>query len=323
MSSHSLSAGPNVTSHTVQISVRGKWTEVPALSWHGQTIVTTGKRVRIATLKDEDWIQDELIDPAGCLERLRAGVDGRRVDVLHFSQKVPSIVPRYDYSQRMRSIAVASVSDFQAWWEGLPQETRKNVRRSQKRGVSIAVAPFDGALIKGIAGVQNESPIRQGRAYPHYGKSLAQVERDHGDFLDHCDFICAYFNGEIVGFLKLVYRGNVASLLQLNSMAAHYDKRPSNALLAKAVELCAARGIAHLTYGLYNYGNKHDTPLREFKIRHGFTEMRIPSYYVPTTMLGNIYVRLGLHRGLLDILPQGAIQIALDMRSKWYAFKGK
>ena len=87
-----------------------------------------------------------------------------------------------------------------------------------------------------------------------------------------------------MGFLKLVYRGDVAAVLQLNSKTAHYDKRPANALLTKAVELCVARGISHLTYGLFNYGNKGDTPLREFKMRHGFREMLVPMYYVPLTV---------------------------------------
>ena len=55
-------------------------------------------------------------------------------------------------------------------------------------------------------------------------------------------------------------------------MASHQDSRPTNALLAKAVELCEAKGVSCLIYGQFNYGNKRDNPLREFKIRCGFTE---------------------------------------------------
>jgi len=51
-------------------------------------------------------------------------------------------------------------------------------------------------------------------------------------FVDRSDFICAYSGDEFIGFLKL-FTGRCRFYLQLNSKVAHYDKRPSNALLAK------------------------------------------------------------------------------------------
>jgi hypothetical protein len=310
---------PKAAKGRTQVSLRGRWVDVPSLRVNDQTIIVAGKRIKIAMLHNEDWLEAELADPSACLRELKAHADALRADILCFSQKVPQTSRRYDYSMELRSIAVADVSNLKNWWEDLPQETRKNVRRSQKRGVTIQVKGFDADVIRGIADVQNETPVRQGRPYPHYGKSLEQVERDHGEFIDRSDFICAYFENELIGFLKLVYRGDVASLLQLNSKAAHYDKRPSNALLAKAVELCEARNISHLTYGLFNYGNKGDTPLREFKVRHGFREMLLPTYYVPLTMWGKFCVKARLHRGLMDILPRPLITAAVNARAKWYS----
>jgi hypothetical protein len=317
---HNLVAAdaPQPASGRIEISIRGKWVEVPALRVNDQTIVVTGKRIRIATLHNEDWLEGELVDPAVCVEKLKEHSEAVRADILCFSQKVPQTVPRYQHPMEMRSIAVAEVAHFKTWWEGLPQETRKNVRRSQKRGVVIEVRGFDADLIKGIADVQNETPLRQGKVYPHYGKSFEEVKRDHGEFIDRSDFICAYFENELIGFLKLVYRGNVASLLQLNSKAAHYDKRPSNALLARAAELCEARGVAYLTYGKFDYGNKGQTPLRDFKIRHGFKEMLLPTYYLPLSAWGQVCARTRLYRGPLSLLPHGIITAAINVRSKWY-----
>ncbi|MFZ0743830.1 MAG: hypothetical protein WAM85_05455 [Terracidiphilus sp.] len=303
----------------IEISVRGKWVKVPALGINGQTIAVRGKWIKIASLYNEDWLEAELADPVACFQKLKELPDAPRADIFCFSQKVPATNPRYAYPAEMRSIAVANVANFKNWWEKLPQETRKNVRRSQKRGVVIKVKGFDADVIKGIADVQNETPIRQGRPYIHYGKSLDEVKHDHGDFIDRSDFICAYFENELIGFLKLVYRGDVASLLQLNSKAAHYDKRPSNALLTKAVELCEARNISYLTYGLFNYGNKGDTPLREFKVRNGFGEMLVPTYYVPLTAWGKLCVKTRLYRGPMGILPRTLITTAVNMRSKWYS----
>jgi hypothetical protein len=91
--------------------------------------------------------------------------------------------------------------------------------------------------------------------------------------------------------------------------------------MAKAVELCEQKGIHYLTFGKFNYGNKHHTPLREFKIRNGFGEIRVPHYYVPLTVKGAISVRLKLHRGLLGLLPHGVITFLVNTRAKLHAFK--
>lgn len=311
------------TPRTLEVSVRGKWIEVPALWVDGQPIVTHGKKIRIASLHDEEWLEEELKNPAACLKRIRKDSGGPRADIFSFSQKVPSTEPRYNYPMERRSVAVANVSRFEEWWERLPQETRKNVRRSRKRGVTLQVRGFDSDVIQGIAGVQNETPIRQGRRYPHFGKSFEQVKRDHGAFMERSDFICAYFGEEFIGFLKLVYRGNVASILQLNSKAAHYDKRPSNALLAKAVELCEAKSISHLIYGKFTYGTNSDSSLREFKERHGFYEMLVPEYYVPLTVWGRVCVELHLYRGVMHFVPESVLSLARTLRLKWYSLKSK
>jgi hypothetical protein len=302
----------------IEISIKGKWVTVPALQINGDTIAITGRWIRIAALHDEEWLERELSDPQSCIASLKQSGTSR-ADIFTFTQKLPDVAPRYQYPLEWFSVAAAQVSNFQAWWEALPQETRKNVRRSQKRGVAIRMQASGDELMQGIAEVQNECPLRQGRRYPHYGKTLDQVRRDHSAFLDRSDFICAYCGDEFVGFLKLVYRGNIASILQLNSKVAHYDKRPSNALLAKAVELCAARNIAYLTYGRFNYGNKTDSSLRDFKIRNGFTEILVPRYYVPLTLWGEVCVRAKLYRGWMGIVPRGVITTLVRARSAWYA----
>ncbi len=304
----------------IDVSVKGKWASVPALNVNGSILTIKGGWLRIGSLHDEEWLEDELADPETCMERLKQLQD-HRVDLFTFIQKVPNITPKYSYPIEWVSVAVAKVGNFKEWWEALPQETRKNVRRSQKRGVTIRVQEFNDELIRGIADIQNESPIRQGRRYPHFGKTFDQVKKDHSGFVDRSDFIGAYVGDELIGFLKLVYRKDVASILQLNSKISHYDKRPSNALLAKAVELCAARGVSSLTYGRFNYGNKGDSSLRDFKIRNGFGDTLMPRFFVPLTIRGKFCVRTKLYRGIMGILPSPVIRTFIHMRSKWYSFK--
>ena len=90
--------------------------------------------------------------------------------------------------------------------------------------------------------------------------------------------------------------------------------------MAKAVELCAEKKLSHLIFGMYNYGNKQHTSLREFKIRNGFQEMLVPHYYVPLNAKGAISVRLGLHRGLLGILPHNVITFLVNARARVRSF---
>jgi hypothetical protein len=315
--SPSSSETPAVAGDCTDVSVRGKWIKVPALRVNGDVITIAGKWIRVAAVHDEEWLETELADPELCVRKLKQSPVAR-ADIFTFTQKIPATVPKYDYPLELCSVAVAHIPSFKAWWEALPQETRKNVRRSQKRGVLVRIQAFDDALVRGIAEVQNESPVRQGRRYPHYGKTFEQVKKDHSGFIDRSVFICAYYGEELIGFLKLVYRGEVASILQLNSKVAHYDKRPSNALLAKAVELCESRGASYLTYARFNYGNKSDSSLREFKIRNGFSDTLVPRFYIPLTAWGEFCVRTKLYRGLLGILPRTVITTLVAMRARWY-----
>lgn len=307
---------------SLEVSVRGKWSQVPGFDVNGKSVVVMGNWVKVASIHEEDWLETELADPEACLRELgKQREAGLRIDVLTFAQKLPSTAPRYRYPLELESVAAIRIRSFKEWWEGLPQETRKNVRRSQKRGVEIKLGEFGEELVSGIASVNNERQVRQGRRFPHYGKSLDQVRKDYSSFIDRSDLICAYYGTELIGFLKLVYRGDIASILQLLVKLAHQDKRPANALLSKAVELCAARGLSHLTYGRFSYGNKSNSSLTEFKTRHGFEEMLVPRYYVPLTGLGTLYTKLKLYRGFLGILPGGVITTGLKARLAWYKVK--
>ncbi len=308
---------------SVEISVKGKWVRVPALDFNGKTLIFRGRSVKVALIHDEWWMNAELEDPEACVKKLKElNSHQTRADILTFSQKVPGSFPKYNYEYELDSVAAAHTVSFEDWWNKLPQESRKNVRRSQKRGVQIIAKTFDDELIRGIIGVNDDSPTRQGRVNYYYGQSFEQAKKDHSSFLDRSDFICAYSGNEMIGFLKIVYKGEVAAVLNLAAKASHNDKRPANAMLAKAVELCEARGVSYLTYGMFNYGNKRDSPLREFKVRNGFEEALTPRYYVPVTRWGRIAMKLKLHRGLLGILPHAVIAFGVNARTKWYNFQG-
>jgi Acetyltransferase (GNAT) domain len=304
---------------TIEISVKGKRQMVPAWEINGKNIIINGKYIRIAEIHAEEWLETELQNPEEYVREItsrRPG--GPRADILTFAQKLPATEPKYSYPYEWESIAAVRTMSFEEWWNALPQETRKNVRRSQKRGVVTMVKALDDDLVRSIVDVNNDSPIRQGRSFDHYGKNFDQVKRDQSSFLDRSDFICAYVGEELIGFLKLVYSGNTASILQILPKASHADKKPANALIAKAVEVCQDKGIAYLIYGRYNYTNKGDSSLRQFKVRNGFTEILVPRFHVPLTRWGRCSMKLNLHHGFRGILPPGVLAFLVSIRARWY-----
>lgn len=306
------------TETTIQISVAGRWHRVPALSFGLRAAFLQGGWVKVAAVHQEDWTPGEIERPDLWVQALKTRrIGGRLADVFTFAQQLPNTDATYPYPMEWHSLAAVRVRSYQEWWESLPQETRKNVRRAQKRGLTVSARPLDDGLVHGIVGVNNESPIVQGRRARHYGKSFEEVWRDQTDYSERSSFICAYAGAELVGFLKLVRCGAFASVLTTLTKQSHYDKRPANALIARAVQLCEEEGIKYLVYGLLNYGNKRGDSLQEFKIRNGFEEFRVPRYYVPLTARGAVYVKLGLYRGLIGILPAQAIAAWLGLRKMW------
>ena len=115
----------------------------------------------------------------------------------------------------------------------------------------------------------------------------------------------------------MVYVDHVATLFHIISMNQHYDKRPMNALITKAAEICEQKKISQLIYGKFIYGNKRRSSLVEFKRRNGFQQINFPRYYVPLTLGGEVFVRLRLYRGLSGLIPEPILQPLLSIRA-WY-----
>jgi hypothetical protein len=307
------------SSHSIEVRIKGQWVKVPVMKVNGKELTTSGKWLKIARVRGEEMMETELEDPELYQAALKNDTDQiLKSDIFSFTQKLPETRPKYPYPMEWESVAAISFVSFKEWWEGLPQETRKNVRRSQKRGVVVRIKEFDEDLIEGIRGVNNDCPLRQGMKNAYYGLTSEATRKRYGEFVGRCDFICAYSGEEMIGFLHLVYRDNVAAILNLTSKPTHFDKRPANALVAKAVEVCEAHGISYISYGLYNYGNKRDSPLREFKIRNGFKEIFVPRYFVPLTLWGRLCMKAKLHRGLIGNLPHSVISAGVRARALWY-----
>jgi hypothetical protein len=299
-----------------EIRVSGKTFHVPSADICGRTVVVTGKRIRTAEVKDEAVVQGVVVgDPGSFITKLRESE--LQADVFTFAQRLPETTPKYDYHWEWDNWAAIPTTCFKEWWENLPQVSRKNVRRSARRGVVIKVIPFDEDLIKGVHRIYNSIRVRDGRLFWHYGEDVDTVREGLATYLDRTDFIGAYLGEELIGFLKMVYVDQIATIFHIISMDEHYDKRPQNALIAKAAEVCEQKGISHLIYGKFIYGNKRRSSLVEFKRRNGFQQVNFPRYYIPLTLLGDLFIRLRLYRGFSGLAPEPILQLLLSCRA-WY-----
>ncbi len=281
-------------------------------------IRVSGGLVRIARL-DADMYHF-VTDPVAMVEALRAS--GTRVDLFTFTQNVAETTPKYTYPMEQENLAVLPISTFEHWWDKqIGFKARNKAKQAEKKGVVLREVPFGEELVRGIWEIYNETPVRQGRPYPHFGKSLETVYREAATYLDSSTYIGAYVGEELIGFIKMVAdeAGVQAGLMNIISKIGHRDKAPTNALMAHAVRAAATRGIGNIVYSHFAYGKRERDNLTDFKERNAFVRVDLPRYYVPLTSWGRVAFKLGLHHRFVDRLPEDMGEKLRDLRSKWYS----
>jgi hypothetical protein len=283
----------------------------------GKDILVQGRLIRIGRLAAEGY--EFLEHPDAALDALREF--GVRIDLFTFTQSLSDTSLKCGYPLEWDNVAAMPVSTFDHWWTGqISDKTRNMVRRAQKKGVAVREVPFDDSLVQGISAIYNESPIRQGRSFWHYGKDLGIVRNENATFLDRSVFIGAFLAGSMIGFAKLVSdeAHGQAGLMQILSMIQHRDKAPTNALIAQAVQSCAERKIPYLVYSKFTYGRKQRDSLSDFKRYNGFQRIELPRYYVPLSLAGRMALGLGLHHRIPDRIPAPVLAQLRKIRSFWH-----
>jgi hypothetical protein len=242
------------------------------------------------------------------------------VDVFSFWQRPPNTDPRFSYQYEWDPIAVLPVSTYDNWLKKqINSKTRNMLTRAEKKGVVVRPATFDDDFIRGMVTIFNETPVRQGRPFWHYGKDFDTVKKEFSRYLFREELFGAYLENELIGFIFLIDAGHVAMLGQIISLIQHRDKSPNNALIAKAVEVCAGRNVSFLNYAAWPAPGS----LREFKRHNGFECMQLPRYYVPLTFKGNLALKLKLHHGASARIPESVQSKLKAVRSQFYAWRYK
>ncbi len=224
----------------------------------------------------------------------------QKVDVYTFLDRAwccPIITPQKNWAKSEENIALLEIKGYDEWWQAIGKKTRNMVRKAEKSGIKVSKVEPSDKLAEGIWKIYNETPIRQARAFTHYGESIQTVTTNmYAD--KNNTFIGAYLGEELVGFVQIVYGDQIAIVSNILSLQVHWDKSVNNALLAKTIEVCALKGQRWLMYG--RIGN-HPS-LDRFKNNNGFIKLKITRYYIPLSKKGKLVVHLGLHKELKDSL---------------------
>jgi hypothetical protein len=291
-----------------------------SLKVESKDVFIAGKLVRIARIDGEGY--QFLEDPEAALKVLRES--GNRIDLFTFIQKITETTPKYNYPMEWDNMAVIPVTNFDDWMKNqIDSKSRNMVRKAAKNGVVVKEVPFDDDLIRGISEIYNESPLRQGRKFLHYGRDLESLRKIKATFLERSIFIGAFFEDRLIGFIKMVTDENrsQAGLMHILSMIKHRDKAPTNALVAQAVKSCGERSIPNLWYANMAYGKKSDSALADFKKNNGFQKVDLPRYYVPLTLAGRMALHLDLQHGIYEKIPEPVAATYRKIRGMWYAKK--
>ena len=226
----------------------------------------------------------------------------RGVDIFNFierswASKISN--PPRNWTKTVDNVALLKVVEYKEWWENVGKKTRNMVRKAEKAGVETEVLEPDQKFVEGVWRIYNETPIRQGRAFPYFGITKPSTEGIL-KLTPGATFIGAYFQGEVVGFLQLIHGDNVKIVGQILSLQKYWDKATNNSLLAKAIEVVASTQGNWLMYG--RMGN-HPS-LDNFKQSNGFAEFQLTRFYIPLTTKGMLAIKLRLHRQIKDSLPR-------------------
>lgn len=275
-------------------------------------ISINGTFFRMAKLRHE-WFEfpDEPAALAGKLKQHKPVPD-----LFTFLQEAHVPRPEFPFYRETVSASLLTIKSFDDWWENLHFKARNKARKAQKTGVEIHDVELNDAFVQGVEKIYNESPLRQGRKFTHYGKDFATIKSDLASFPKESSFIGAYFKGELIGFMKLFEGNGIMRLIHIIATLAHRDKCVMDALIAHAVKICDQKKIAHL-----HYGDWTSRGLGAFRVKYNFQRHDCPRYFIPLTSRGKFMLNLRLHRPLRERLPQGWTDRLIAVRNHWNALR--
>src|SRR5262249_20931846 len=162
-----------------------------------------------------------------------------RPDIFTFWQRPPDTEPRFDFHHELDAVALLPLTSFEHWWaKQIKPATRNLIRKAERKGIEVREVRYDDEFIRGMMEIFNETPVRQGRRFWHYGKDFETLKQQFSRYLFRETLLGAFHQGKLVGFMMLGDAQRYATIGQIISKIEHRDKSPNNALIAEAVRMC-------------------------------------------------------------------------------------
>lgn len=274
-------------------------------------ISVSGRFLKIAKLRHE-WFE-YLDDPVAFIQEAK---QARVADILTFLQEAHVERPQFPFQNQVASASVLPFKSFDDWWKNLNFKARNKARKAQKCGVELRPVKLDDEFVRGVEIIYNESPLRQGRKFTHFGKNFETIKNDLSSFPECTFFIGAYHEGRLVGFMKLFEGDRILRTVHIIATFADRDKCVMDALIARAVEIAGQKNIYHLHYGDWAHRG-----LGAFRVKFGFERHDCPRYFVPLNLPGELALKSGLHRPWHERIPQNLKDRLIVARNKWNSLR--
>ena len=173
----------------MKISFRGKHVFVPCIKVNNCEIISRGIFPRIATVFDDFLNPNYIKDPKPYIHAIN---NKRMADIFSFLGKIDdSDSKSYNIFTDENNVhiehdflAAIRIKTYDDWLRcDIKKQTRKRIKKSKKIGISVKRVDLDSNLIEDITKIFNETPVRQGRKFWHYGKDFEQSQKGYFDLL--------------------------------------------------------------------------------------------------------------------------------------------
>lgn len=306
----------------VFVSERGVRKRQRAVEWGDATILSPQRPMAMASLLDEDYLDGEIVD-LGSLKTFLAGLDSppwffRYSTLAHLGACAGG--GTFDVDNR----SCLRVEDPDYWGKKVvAKDVRESLRRIRREGVEVREMPFNASSCEDISTLFNESPIRQGKRYWHYGKSAAQIQEELSPLASRSLYVGAYHRGRLVGFTQVVRLESIGVLRTVHVLGSLVSRkvRPVTAMIDWMVRYGWENGFQRIVYGKHDYGNASNDSLTAFKSRHGFRSEPLRIDYHCLCPQGAWYLAAGLHRNLREMTPRHLALFLKKARSRLISAK--
>ena len=212
-----------------------------------RTLQITGSVLKTARLRSELYVQLEDLD-SFCSRR--SGHRCLRTDILTFlaghqrpRPKITRSITRPKGSQYFRSRHMTSGSGCRLY-----NKPRNTLRKALKSGIEVRLEEFSESLLHGIKAIYDESPVRQGKRNRHYQERLGDNQKRARHVLGEKPVHRGLFFRRDDRLRESDVFSRFGSLHKFSLESQPSRQSANNAILAKAVEICAAeRGLSALS----------------------------------------------------------------------------